>query len=161
MVKLKFKCKGSLFTIHFLHEYNNCRTYRVIDNLTSTWFLLKNCTDDTVKKEAIKKIKRVFRHGRPWFNAYKGRYIVKAESLSFRVGCHTKNPCGNSNTFAYNGEIITLESESDDFAFWYLDKGRQVDVEHYFKYTDGSPRSTVKGSKVWALLWEEQIKELK
>ena len=160
-----FECCGSIFSVEHVSDYENKSTYRFSEKNCRDWFLIKCSSDLTfekVKELAITKIQRVFSNGRPnFFPIWSCKYVIICDSIDFRDGCHSKNPCGNSTIKAFRGDIITLDREGDENGFWYLDNGKEIDKNCYFRYVDGSYRSDVKGSKVWSLLWDEKIQEIK
>ena len=165
MENLEFECCNSMFSAEHVSDYENKSTYRFSEKNRRDWFLIKCSSDLTfekVKELAIAKIQRVFSNGRPnFFPIWRCKFVVTCDSINFREDCHSKNPCGSSTISAYRGDIITLDREGEENGFWYLDNGKELDKNCYWKYADGSHRTTVKGSQVWSLLWNEKIKEVK
>ena len=164
----EFNHLGEDFKLNHIHT----NSYRLIDKKTNTWSIVKGADMQDAQSNAMQLIDDVFADGRPNFYPNKGEKFVvtgehfdsdtnttkKTDKISFRQGTHWQNPGGTGSVHAKRGDVITFDREGEDNGFWYLDGDKRVDPKYYFKYTDGSPRYSVKGSKPWHLLWSKQIR---
>jgi hypothetical protein len=154
---MEFNHQESDFRLEHIHK----NSYRVIDKITRTWSIVEADDETQALVKAKMLIDQVFSNGRPNFHPRSNaKFVVLADSLSFRVGTHIRNLSGTGNVFAQKGDILTFDQEGEDNGFWYLDGNKVKDPQFYFKYKDGSQRSSVRGQKPWGLIWGQKIREI-
>jgi len=167
----EFKHHGHEFTLTHIHS----DSYRLIDQITRTWTIVRGNSPNLAFRVAKKLIGEVFCEGRPnFFPRGNDKFVITDtrwdsetnsteanQGLSFRTGTHSQNAHGTGRVTAAPGTIITFDAEGEEYGFWYLDQDKEPHPQYSWKYSDGTERQRRRGSKPWVLLWNKKIKGAK
>ena len=126
--KMEFTHKNSDFILSHIHT----NLWRVIDNKTRTWSIVPGSDINAALKKAKSLIDDVFADGRPeFYPKTRAKFVVtgltynnegetkKLDSLSFRIGAHSRNPGGTAIVLVKKGEVLIFDRQGEDNGFWY------------------------------------------
>lgn len=153
----------------FYVEHVHTDTYRVGHRPSGTWNLLTAPDLDTALKIGIELIDLVWAKGEPnFYPSYKAyrvtgtrwdhntNEIVPSDGISLRAGTHSRNYSGTHSVQVAAGEQIICDRTGEDYSFFYYDT-KPRDPENSNRYADGEWRVSMRGSKIWSLLWSLEV----